>query len=595
MLKSWHLQYFDDLRQLWGHLSKIRQKQFLAVIALNVLSAASEMLGLGILLPFLAILVSPEKALSIEIISNIVSFWGINSSNSLLLFFTISFIVVTLVAAALKMYSLHKMSLLSSSISSDLSVAIYLRTLSQPYKVHISRNSSLIISGIGTKVSQSMNFLYQSLIIINSFLVLIAVVTALIMIDPIIAMTTLMGTGMAYLAISRIVKKRLIRNSAIHAEQSPKSIKALQEGLGGIRDVLLDGSQEFYSNLYAEADAKIRKAQNANLFINMVPRYLMEAFAMIFIALLAWSMASSEHSSQFALPVLGTLVLGIQKMLPALQGIYGAWASIAGSQASITDTLTLLNQPFSDKSLNPNIPPLKFSNEIKLHNVNYSYPNSEFSALNNIDLIIKKGERIGIVGTTGGGKSTLLDILMGLLEPTHGALIVDGEIIEGDKYLAWRQSIAQVPQAIFLADATFAENIALGVPINDIQMDRVKRAAHQAKISNLIESRIDGYFTTIGERGVQLSGGQRQRVAIARALYKNASVLILDEATSALDNDTEQEVMSAIDDLDSNLTIIIVAHRVETVKKCDKIIRLENSKIFASGTYSQVIENKTDN
>jgi ATP-binding cassette subfamily B protein len=277
--------------------------------------------------------------------------------------------------------------------------------------------------------------------------------------------------------------------------------------------------------------------------------------------------------------VLGALALGAQRLLPTLQQAYASWSSIVGSQAAIENVLNLLNKPLLINSIPSNDGKLLFSNQIELCEVWFRYAPELPWVFQNLNLNIKKGKRIGFIGVTGGGKSTLLDIIMGLLSPSKGALKIDGQRISATNLAAWQANIAHVPQTIFLSDATIAENIAFGVALQDIDLDRVKRAAQQAQISTTIESMKLQYSTIVGERGIKLSGGQRQRIGIARALYKEANVLILDEATSALDSETEQAVVEAIENLSPDLTILVIAHRVSTLKSCSQIIELNQGLI----------------
>jgi ATP-binding cassette subfamily B protein len=291
-----------------------------------------------------------------------------------------------------------------------------------------------------------------------------------------------------------------------------------------------------------------------------------------------------------AVPVLGALALGAQRLLPALQQAYSAWQSIAGNLASLADVVELLDQDVPAELLGPAPPPLPFEREIRFEGVRFRYGPDTPWVLDGLDLRIPKGARIGYVGSTGSGKSTALDLLMGLLSPAEGSISVDGARIGPATVRAWQQSIAHVPQSIYLADASLAENIAFGVPAEAIDMARVRRAARQAQILDFIEAAPRGFDAEVGERGVRLSGGQRQRIGIARALYKNASVLVFDEATSALDNATEQSVMGTIGSLDRGLTILMIAHRLTTVKDCDQIVRLEHGRVVAAGTYDQLLE-----
>jgi ATP-binding cassette subfamily B protein len=291
-----------------------------------------------------------------------------------------------------------------------------------------------------------------------------------------------------------------------------------------------------------------------------------------------------------ALPVLGVLALGAQRLIPALQQIYYAWANIAGSHASFADTIKLLDQPMPAELLQAAPEPLLIQNDICLDGLRFRYTTDGPWVLDGVNLTIPKGARVGFVGSTGSGKSTMLDLLMGLLMPTEGEVLVDGQPISGNRMRAWQRSIAHVPQTIFLADSTLAENIAFGLPLEAIDLARVQQAARQAQIADFIESSPDGYRAHVGEHGIRLSGGQRQRIGIARALYKQASVLVFDEATSSLDNATEQSVMDAIDGLSSNLTILLIAHRLTTVRHCDSIVLLEHGRLVAQGTYECLLE-----
>lgn len=311
---------------------------------------------------------------------------------------------------------------------------------------------------------------------------------------------------------------------------------------------------------------------------------------MILIASLAYSLSRQAEGVASALPVLGALALGAQRLLPALQQGYGAWTSIAGNRASLADALELLDQPLPAEVHQPIPAPLSFRDAIRFDGVRFRYSSDGPWVLDGLNLTIPKGVRIGFVGRTGSGKSTTLDLFMGLLDPTQGRILVDGQPVTGERLRAWQQTIAHVPQSIYLADTTLAENIAFGVPHEAIDLNRVRRAARQAQIADFIESRAEGYNAFVGERGIRLSGGQRQRIGIARALYKQASVLVFDEATSALDNATEQAVIDAIESFNRDLTIVLIAHRLTTVQRCDIIVEMGHGRMVAQGDYEQLLE-----
>jgi len=341
--------------------------------------------------------------------------------------------------------------------------------------------------------------------------------------------------------------------------------------------------------MYSDAVQPLRRAQGSNAFIGGSPRYALEMLGMVLIAGLAYFLAHKPGGVAEALSILAVLAIAAQRMLPLLQQGYLAWANIKGHQASLQDTLALLNQSMP-KNIDGAITPISFEREIKLQDLSFRYISEGAWVCQKLNLVIKKGSRIGLIGPTGSGKSTLIDLIMALLEPTDGALVIDDQIISVENSRSWQMHLAHVPQAIYLADTSIEENIAFGSPKDKIDAARIRLAARQAQIDSFIETLPEKYETFVGERGVRLSGGQRQRIGIARALYKQADVLIFDEATSALDNETERSVMDAIDGLDRNLTVVIIAHRLTTLQCCDAIIELNAGSIIRSGTYQELVE-----
>lgn len=578
------------LRRLWLHLSRRRQRQFVALLGLMLVSAFTEVVSLGAVLPFLAVLTAPERVFAYPLVANTAQAWGITSADGLVLPLTIAFAVAALVAGALRMFLLWAGMRLGLTSGSDLSIELYRRTLHQPYQVHLARNSSEVIAGITQKVNGvAFGVLQPVLTLISSVVLLAAIMAVLITIDPMAAGVAAIGFGISYALIALVVRRRLKLNGERVAREQTQMVKALQEGLGGIRDVLLDGAQPMYCEIYRQADNPLRRAQGDSQFINASPRYAMEALGMVLIAALAYVLSQQKGGVANALPVLGALALGAQRLLPALQQSYGAWVTIVSCQASLVETLDLLDQALPPEATEPAPSPLIFKKSIQFRQVRFRYSTSTPWVLDSLDLTIPKGSRVGFVGATGSGKSTLLDILMGLLLPTEGQLMVDAQPVSGRHLRAWQRTIAHVPQSIYLADTTLAENIAFGVHRNDIDMERVRQSARQAQIADFIESRTEGYDAFVGERGIRLSGGQRQRIGIARALYKQASVLVFDEATSALDNATEQSVMDAIDGLNRDLTILLIAHRLTTVRHCDVIVELDGGRVVAQGSYDELI------
>jgi ABC-type bacteriocin/lantibiotic exporter with double-glycine peptidase domain len=550
----------------------------------------AEILSIGSVLPFLSVLTAPERIFAHSAAQPFIEAIGVTKPEQLLLPFTIVFGAAALIAGAMRLLLLWASTRLSFAAGSDLSISIYRRSLYQPYSVHCARNSSEVINGISVKAS---GVIYQIIVplltLISSVAILVTILGAMLIVNTIIAVAAFGGFGLIYILIIQLTRKQLLLNSQLIAHESTLVIKALQEGLGGIRDVLIDGSQETYCQIYRNADLQLRRAQGSSFFTSHSPRYGMEALGMVLIAILAYILTQQVDGISRAIPILGSLALGAQRLLPVLQQAYAGWSTIRSGQSSLEDALDLLDQPLPEYADFPTDQALIFNHSIILKNLGFRYNSQTPYVLKCADITIAKGSRVGFIGTTGSGKSTLLDIIMGLLQPTDGSLEVDGQTVTSINNRAWQAHIAHVPQAIFLADTTVEENIAFGVPKEQIDHLRVRCAAQQAQIADSIERWPKQYQTFVGERGIRLSGGQRQRIGIARALYKQADVIIFDEATSALDNETEQAVMQAIENLAEDLTILIIAHRLTTLKNCTQIVELGDGGIKRIGSYQDII------
>jgi ABC-type bacteriocin/lantibiotic exporter with double-glycine peptidase domain len=555
-----------------------------------ILASFAEVLSIGAVLPFLGALTAPERLFQHPLMQPLIHGFGLTEPKQLLLPLTIVFVIAAVISGIMRLMLLWAQTRLSYAIGSDLSNRIYHRTLYQPYSTHITRNSSEVIAGILIKAKTVVSgAILPTLTIISSSLMMVAILITLIAIEPAVAFVAFSGLGAIYALLVLVAKKYLAENSKRVSSAQNQVLKVLHEGLGGIRDVLIDGKQDIYLNIYRSIDLMLRRAIANIHIIGGAPRFGIEAFGLMLIAVLAYSLAVQSEGISSTIPTLGALALGAQRLLPVLQQAYAGWTSMRGSQASLADALELLDQPLPAYTDAPLPPPVLFQHKITLNKLGFRYSDKAPWVLRELDVTITKGSRVGFIGSTGSGKSTLLDIIMALLYPSEGSLAIDGETITPQNHRAWQAHIAHVPQEIFLVDSTVAENIAFGVPLNHIDFDRVRQAAKKAQIADTIETWESQYQTVVGERGVRLSGGQRQRIGIARALYKQADVIVFDEATSALDNDTEIDVMKAIESLSNELTVLIVAHRLSTLKNCTVIIELEDGKIKRSGSYQKII------
>jgi ATP-binding cassette subfamily B protein len=548
-----------------------------------LVSSVAEVFSLASVLPFLAVLASPDKIWNIDFVQQLAITIGITYSAGLLMPVAVLFVVAAIVAASVRLLNIWLNGRMAAEIGSELSCEAYKRTLYQPYQVHVSRNSSIVITALQGQVASLIIMVNAILAMLSNAFVLVGLLSALIVINTKIAFIAGGVFTFAYGCVILVGKQKLAENSKAVAKYSQLSLRALQEGLGAIRDVLLDNSQLLYIDIYRSSDRPLRLKIAQSNFIGAFPRYIMEAVGLCLIASVAYVMTNLKGGLSTSLPLLGGLALGAQRILPALQQTYSNWTLIRANKTDVESVLEALEQKLPISFHSRSIAPLTFNNIISFENVSFSYEANCSPVVKNLTFEIRKGERIGFIGKTGCGKSTTIDLLMGLLEPSSGIIAVDGrnihESLNPQVIFSWRASIAHVPQLIYLADSSIAQNIAFGVPASEIDMQRVAASAKQAQISNFIESTPLGYDAYVGERGIRLSGGQRQRIGIARALYRLANVLVFDEATSALDTVTEVAFMGAIEALNPQLTIVMIAHRLSTLARCDRIFELDNGSI----------------
>lgn len=563
---------------LWMHAHPSNKRRFFFVIGYIVLSSFLELMGIGIVYPFLLVLSSPDALKNNDLIK-VFDALSLQMPQDPILFMTVTFCVITVFAGILRIILLKNINQFAFETCADIGSNIYFRIISQSYSIHIEKNSSEIISAI-TRYTDILAYslILPAITLISSAMMAAIILFAIIAINPIVAITPFISLGVIYFFIAFITKRKMRFNSKVLENETAASVKIIQESLGGIRDILLDGTQQTYSRAFDESNFALRRVQASISFIGSSPRFAIEAFGMIVIALLAYfALNGSDLGFSVVFSLLGVLAIAIQRLLPILQQGYLSIISIRGAEDVLKKILELLALPLPKS--NSDSKKLQFLNSIHLNKVSFQYAEASSYILRNVSLKINKGDRIGIIGKTGSGKSTLVDIIMGLLKPTSGEMLIDNIQLSDENLRTWQKNIAHVPQAIYLSDTSILENIAFGVDRDQINYRQVYESAAQAKIADLIESWPNGYETLVGERGVKLSGGQRQRIGIARALYKRAEVIIFDEATSSLDNETEQEVMNAIGSLSVDLTIVMIAHRLSTLKFCTKIFNVEENGV----------------
>jgi ATP-binding cassette subfamily B protein len=579
-----------SLVRLWRLLTSRRKVQLFVLLALVILASFCEVISIGAIAPFLLVISNPEKLFANKYGAFLVQHLPINEPSEMPYVLTGLFIFLVLFAALIRSFLNWVQLRVSYGIGIDFGIESYRKTLYQPYQTHVKRNSSNVILTITqyTRLITS-RVIIPLLMSVSASLLLLSIGLALLFVD--VWLTFFTGTFLisAYLLLSILSKGRLARLGYLGKQTDQEMAKTLQESFGGIRDVLIDGTQEVFGEIYRRQQIKMAGLEVAFAILGSIPKYGIEAITICTFAIIAVVLAKDPGGFNHAIPALGAMGLGAQRLLPLLQQLFANWTNIRTYRPQLAETLDLLEQPLPDWILQPtNASDLTFQKSIDLEALSFHYDQSDKIVLTNLNYSIKRGERIGIVGKTGCGKSTLVDVLMGLLSPTTGALKVDGIVVDKRNCRAWQNHIAHVPQTIFLADASITENIAFGTLRSDIDQNRVIEVAKMAQLDETISGLPQRFETLVGERGVRLSGGQRQRIGIARALYKRADVIIFDEATSALDDVTEQSVMESIRSLPADITLIIVAHRISTLSGCDEIIELEGGGIVRAGSYAEL-------
>ena len=565
------------LIRLYVCVDSTRRPKLYLLVATMVVAAVCEVFSIGALFPLLSVMVQPELILKNPHFIPILEFTKIQSATELLFPLTLLFSCAVIVSAGVRLAVLKYTSEVAYGIGAELSADIFQRTLLQPYLTHVGRNSSQIIDGLTSKNTALIECVRCCVNITSASILLLLVGAALIYFNPLVTTSVLICFGAVYILISRATKPIFTKNGVLISTHTEKMVKEIQESIGGIREIILNKSADFHAKIYHETVVELMRARAQNNYAGGAPRHGIEASGMVLMAGLAYYFFTYGATGNSIIPTLGVVALASQRALPILQQRYSSWSDLLAQRASLVMALQLLEQKIPLRQAFGKT--LAFDQSIVLQQVEFQYSANDQYAIRGLNIVIRKGERVAIVGPTGGGKSTLLDILMAIIHPTSGTIAIDGVIVDAKNAELWHAHIAHVPQNIFLADKTIAENIAFGQNANRIDMARVENVAKQVSLSDAIAQIPGGYSSRVGERGIQLSGGQRQRIAIARALYRNADVIILDEATSALDDQTEAAIMETIRNVANNVTIIMVTHREKALEGFDSIYLLKDANL----------------
>ncbi|WP_280545715.1 ABC transporter ATP-binding protein [Halomonas sp. 11-S5] len=583
-----------QLRELYSLLTLQQRRRLLRLQLLIVVMALAEIASVVAIGPFMAVVGDMSRLQGDGRLAWLYQRSGLDSPESFLSGLGGGVLVILLLSSLFSMYTTWRLSLYSANVGAELSSRLYRYYLHQPWLFHAGQSSSRLTHKASQEVQRVTQRIINPCLQLNARLVMLVLMTlAILFYNPVVALSGVAIFVTAYLLLYRTVRRFLIANGLRVSQAQARRFKLLSEGFGGIKDLLLLHRQSNFTRRYERAGRRVARGQGVTQGLSDAPRYAIElvAFGSV-ILLVLYQLNLYQGDLGAILPALSIYALAGFKMLPAYQRIYSAVSTIRGHLASydsiredLLASREIADEPDASRASSEPWIPLS---EIRMQNLAFHYPGKSEPALNGLTLTIPANHLVGLVGPSGSGKSTAVDLLLGLIEPDEGEVLIDGLPITPDNLRLWQEGVGFVPQHIFLADASILENVAFGIEREDVDEHRVIEALRMAQLEELLAHLPEGLDTRVGERGVQLSGGQRQRIGIARALYRQARVLVLDEATSALDGITERRVMEDIQHFVGRMTIVLIAHRLATVKACDIIYMLEEGRVVDAGTYDEL-------
>jgi len=579
-------------------MTRNEKRSGIFLLGLTILKGISDTVGVASILPFLSVLGQPELIKTNQYASFIYDALSFTSVDNFLFALGLLVIFVLVLSAILNAVTIYASNRWIGMREHYLSRRLFHTYLRQPYEYYLTRNTSDMATSILSMSRNVVTGVYRPFVqLVNASITLILIAGLLLWASPLITLLAVATIGFSYLLLYFSIRGFIRKKGEILVRTNKEKFRSVNEAFIGIKQVKLSGYENYALARYSKPSKELVKTRAISSTLNQVPKFGLEAFAfggIVLMTLFLFKESGGAENGTIAesLPLLGLYAFAGYRLLPVMQIMYGSVITLRLNAPTVNDVYQDIKNA---KNLAP-LPhskskPLPITNSIGFDSVHYKYPGTDTVGLNNIDLEISKGTSMGIVGSTGAGKTTLVDVLLGLLDIEDGRILVDGKELNVDNMRSWQASIGYVPQEIFLSDASVAENIAIGVPKEFISVKQLKQSAKTAKLHDFILNDLpDGFETIIGERGVRLSGGQRQRLGIARALYHDPEIIVFDEATSALDNVTEHELITQISQMSGERTVIMIAHRLSTIKDCEQILVLEKGKIVGKGTYKELTD-----
>jgi ABC-type multidrug transport system fused ATPase/permease subunit len=580
-----------NYKKFYYLLQPSERKNTLSLLVLILIMAMVDVVGVASVMPFMAVLSNPELSITNKFLASLRSAMGFTSQENFLYFLGIAVLVLLMSSLALKALTNYAQVRFTHFCEHSISKRLIEGYLNQSYSWYLSRNTSNLGKNILSEVAIVTNGMMHLMLLIAQCVVAFSLCILLLSVDPVLAGTLAITLLISYGSIIRLFKKLLMRMGRESADANQLRYRVVNEAFGAVKEVKFLGIENIYIEKFSKPSETYARHQSIAHVVGQMPKFALEAIAFGGMILVVLYLMSTKGGLESSMPIITLYAFAAYRLMPAIQQIYSSLTQLSFITPSLdslyTDLVGLKIAQNKDK-----VGVFEFSKLITLSEIEYSYPNSSQLTINSVNMEIPVNSSIGIVGPSGGGKSTIVDILLGLIQPQNGEIIVDGTAINSANIRCWRDMIGYVPQQIYLSDDTIAENIAFGVDPKNIDQEALINASKVANLHDFIVNDLpEKYNTCVGERGVRLSGGQRQRIGLARAMYRNPQILILDEATSALDNLTEKLVMDAVNRLHNKITVIIIAHRLTTVQECDQIYLIDKGKFVAMGTYKGLLEN----
>ena len=569
---------FNLLKKISSHLNNRRKRDIKIVFFLSILSSLAESVSIALLVPFVSFFVNPDNYLFNNLFKNLFSSFNIISEKDVLTTVAFIFISIVLISSFIKLKYIRSSNLLTDNITSDFRIKIFNFLINQDYSYYFKHGSNEIMSNLSQKTSSFNTIIFSSINIINSFLVSSAIIFVLIINEPIYTPIIISTIILFFFIIFKIKSKSVWKKGQNINLNQDYMIDVFQNTVGYLPEIIIYNIRKFFLTTLSKFSIEIARSEADVRTIAMSPRIYLETFVIILVVLVVYFSDLSQRSIESNISYLAILAFGTQKCLPLINNVYNLSINFKNATPVVNSYLQILDKGKKIEQLETEFKPLNFKKAIKLENMSFQYNKDLPNILNKFNYEIKKGEKIAIKGQTGSGKSTLVNIISGLLNPSEGKIFIDDIIIDSQNLRNWQKNVAIVPQTVFLNDGSILENIAIAIDKNVINIDKVKNSSKLAQIDEFIQSLPNKYNETVGERGVRLSGGQRQRLGIARALYRDANVIILDEPTNALDLETEKLILDSITKLNKDITLIMISHSNTSLTYFDKIIDLDEVK-----------------